>query len=32
MKRWMSGVVVLVAVVLTAHGLAQTQGQGAERP
>ena len=32
MKRWMSGVVVLVAVVLTAHGLAQTQGEGAERP
>ena len=32
MKRWMSGVVVLVAVVLTAPGLAQTQSKGAERP
>jgi hypothetical protein len=32
MKRWMSSVVVLVAVVLTAHGLAQTRAKAQNVP
>ena len=32
MKRWMSVVVVLVAVVLTAHGLAQTRAKAQNVP